>query len=142
LIWIEEYKTAWIIFPYHERICSILKLPDKKELKLFAVSISIPSIFDPLPLNSGPAEERLTLPNTDRFSMEEIIKIKVFLQQTGYSELLNICRDQIHFTYFGNEEFPDVQELLLAMKVLGAIYEDNYSESISFVFVSLFDFSL
>ena len=126
-----------IIFPYHERICSILKLPDKKELKLFAVSISVPSVFDPLPLNFE-LGERLIFPNDGRFSVGEIIKTKVFLRQTGYySKLLRICKDQIHFTYFGNEKFPDIQELLLVMKVLGAIYEENYSENISFVFVSV-----
>ncbi|RIA84679.1 hypothetical protein C1645_879790 [Glomus cerebriforme] len=135
VIWIEEYKTAWIIFPYHERICNILKLPDKKELKLFAVSISVPPIFDPLPLNSE-LGECLVLPKTDGFSVEETIKTKIFLRQTGYySKLLGICKDRIHFKYFGNEGFSDIQELLLAMRVLGAIYEENYSENISIVFV-------
>jgi hypothetical protein len=71
--------------------------------------------------------------------VEEIIRTKVFLKQTGYySELLGICKDRIHFTYFGNEELLDVQELLLAMKVLGAICEKDYSENISFVFVKCF----
>ncbi|GES96101.1 hypothetical protein GLOIN_2v8976 [Rhizophagus clarus] len=139
VIWIEEYQTAWIIFPYCERICNLLKLPDKKEIKLFTVSISVPPRFDPLPLNFEP--EPLILPNYGRFLVEEIVKTKTFLRQTGYYshllQLLRICKDQIHFTYFGNEEFPDIQELLLAMKVLGAIYEENYSENISFVFVHI-----
>jgi len=103
---------------------------------LFAVSISIPSIFDPLPLNVEP-EECIMLPNIDRFSVEETIKIKVFLHQTEYySELRNICKYQIHYTYFGNETFPDVQEMILTMKIFGAIYEENYSENISLVLVS------
>ncbi|CAG8595837.1 12198_t:CDS:10 [Rhizophagus irregularis] len=139
MIWFEEYKTAWIIFPYCDRICNLLKLPDKKELKLFAVSISVPPRFDPLPLNFEP--DPLILPNDDRFSVERIVKTKVFLRQTGYYsqllQLLRTCEETIHFTCFGNEEFPDVQELLLAMKVLGAIYEESYSGNISFVFVHL-----
>jgi hypothetical protein len=121
-----------------------LKLPDKKELKLFAVSISVPPSFDPLPLNFEP--ESLILPNNGRFSAEEIVKTKVFLRQTGYYsqllQLLRICKEQIHFTCFGNEEFPDVKELLLVMKVFGAIYEESYCENISFIFVSVYLVSL
>ncbi|CAG8635014.1 3279_t:CDS:10 [Funneliformis caledonium] len=134
VIWIEEYKSAWIIFPYHEKICSLLKLPDKKELMLFAVSMFIPSIFDPLPLKIEP-KESIILPN-DSFSVKEIIQTKVFLHHTEYySELREICRGRIHFTYFGNKEFPEVQELLLVMEILGAIYDENYSENISLVLV-------
>jgi hypothetical protein len=78
--------------------------------------------FGPLPLKIDP-EERIMLLNIDRFSVEETIKIKVFFHQSGYySELQKICEHRIHYTYFGNETFPDVQEMILTMKILGAIY--------------------
>ncbi|CAI2165850.1 14795_t:CDS:10 [Funneliformis geosporum] len=142
VIWIEEYKSAWIIFPYHEKICSILSLPDKKELRLFAVSIFIPSIYDSITLNSITLNNEIskcTILPYEKFSVKEIIKIKIFLHQTEYySDLREICRGRIHFTYFGNKEFSEVQELLLAMKILGAIHEENYNENISLVLVHVF----